>query len=159
MVLDQGVRLEAPVSPHLAAMRAGTLLALDPLLSLAASQPDDARWIVEGAGGVLVPINRTSLMVDLIQQLGLPALVVTRTTLGTINHTLLTLEALRARRVSVAGVVMNGPEDADNRRSIETYGGVPVVGELPPLDPLSPSALADRSHLVDPARRLEAFLR
>jgi dethiobiotin synthetase len=90
---------------------------------------------------VLVPLNATHLMIDLMSQLGLPALVVSRTTLGTINHTLLTLEALRARSIAVAGVVLVGELNRENRDAIETYGGVPVVGELPVLSPLTPDTL------------------
>ena len=68
-------------------------------------------------------------------------MVVARSTLGTINHTLLTLEALRARSLTIAGVVMVGDGNIDNRRAIEHYGRVQVLGELPMLQPLTPSAL------------------
>lgn len=156
--LDRGIRLSAPVSPHLAAAREGRRLTLEPLLELAASQRHQTRWIVEGAGGALVPINESVLMVDLMKQLGLPVLVVARTTLGTINHTLLTLEALRARSVVVAGVVMTGAPNADNRAAIETYGGTTVIGELPHLDPLGPSTLAAHANQIDHEARLASLL-
>ena len=87
--------------------------------------------IVEGAGGMLVPINDTQTMADLMVLLGLPVMVATRTTLGTINHTLLTIEALRARSLKIAGVVMIGEANPDNRAAIEHYGRVPVLGEMP----------------------------
>jgi dethiobiotin synthetase len=91
-------------------------------------------WIIEGAGGVLVPINDTDLMIDLMVQLQLPVLVVSRAELGTINHTLLTLEALRARALRIAGVVMVGVRNASNREAIEHYGNC-VLGmpEIPTL--------------------------
>jgi dethiobiotin synthase len=155
---DRGIRLPDPLSPHVAARRQSERLALEPLLDLAGSQSSDTRWIVEGAGGVLVPINESELMVDLMKRLALPALVVARTTLGTINHTLLTLEALRTRDVPVAGVVMNGVPDADNRWSIETYGRVSVVGEMPLLDPWGPDSLARHARAVDPDARLANLL-
>ena len=139
-VVDGGIRLPDPVSPHLAAARAGETIDLEPLVARAAGEPD-ARWIVEGAGGLLVPINRFALMADLIGRLGLATLVVARSTLGTINHTLLTLEALRARSLAVAGVVMVGDPDRDNREAITRYGRVDVLGELPRLEPLSAAAL------------------
>ena len=139
-VVDGGVRLPDPVSPHLAAARAGETIDLEPLVARPAGEPD-VRWIVEGAGGLLVPINRFALMADLIGRLGLAALVVARSTLGTINHTLLTLEALRARSLAVAGVVMVGDPDRDNREAITRYGRVDVLGELPRLEPLSAAAL------------------
>jgi dethiobiotin synthase len=124
-----GVRLADPVSPHLAAKRAGTRIDL-PFLTLEAKQFEGS-WIVEGAGGALVPINESDLMVHLMERLGLPVVVVARTTLGTINHTLMTIEAVRARKLVVAGVVMVGDCDADNRAAIERYGGVTVLGEMP----------------------------
>jgi dethiobiotin synthase len=158
-VLERGVRLERPVSPHLAARLGGLTIRLDALIDLIASEPATDRWIVEGAGGVLVPINPADSMADLIVRLGLPALVVARTALGTINHTLLTLEALRARSAAVAGVVMVGPGDAENRRAIEEYGRVQVVGELPTLDPLTPATLSEWSRTgLDRDGRLAAAL-
>src|SRR5207244_3973112 len=108
--------LPRPVSPHLAARLSGTSIDLAELVWMVLAQPAGQRWVVEGAGGVLVPVNTSELMVDLIVQLELPALVVARSSLGTINHTLLTLEALRSRSVQVAGVVIVGSPDAENRR-------------------------------------------
>src|SRR5262249_15570881 len=93
--------------------------------------------VVEGAGGVLVPLNDRDFMIDLMARLALPVLIVARSTLGTINHTLLTLEALRRRSLAIAGVVMVGPPNADNRQAIEQYGGVHVVGEMPLFDSLT----------------------
>lgn len=152
-----GARLEDPVSPHLAAKRAHTRIDL-PFLTADVKKSQDA-WIVEGAGGALVPINESDLMVHLIERLGLPVVVVARTSLGTINHTLLTLEALRARRFSVAGVVMVGDPNCDNRAAIEEYGRVAVLGEMPRFDPLTPYALASwaASHF-DTGNRLAEFL-
>lgn len=140
-VWDEGVRLRRPLSPHLAARLDGRTIDLERLIEHTVSQAGATSWIVEGAGGVLVPINDSALMVDLIVALGVPVLVVARTRLGTINHTLLTLEALRARALTVAGVLMVGEPDRENRAAIETHGRVSVVGELPLLDPLTPATL------------------
>ena len=140
-VLDAGVRLPRPLSPHLSAALAHTAISLAPLMDLAWSRDDTTHWIVEGAGGVLVPLNEHDLMVDLITVLGLPVLIAARSGLGTINHTLLTVEALRARAIPIAGIVMVGEPNADNRIAIETRAHVTVVGELPRLDPLTPEAL------------------
>ena len=123
-ILSCGVRLPRPVSPHLAARLHGTQISVQPLVDLLRAQPATSRWIVEGAGGVLVPLNEegspshAEMMVDLMIALALPVLVVARSTLGTINHTLLTLEALRGRTLAVAGVVMVGPPDDENRAAI-----------------------------------------
>jgi dethiobiotin synthase len=140
-----GIRLPRPVSPHLAARLHGTTIALPSLVESTNGNPagecGTVRWIVEGAGGVLVPVNETETIADLMSALGLPVLVVARTTLGTINHTLLTLEALRRRPLHVAGVVMVGDPDAENRGAIERYGDVPVLGEMPHFSPLDPAQL------------------
>jgi dethiobiotin synthase len=136
-VIDAGIRLPDPVSPHLAAQRVEMPIDLDPLVSQVRTTP----MIVEGAGGVLVPVNDSQTMADLMTMLGLPVIVAARTTLGTINHTLLTLEALRARKLRIAGVVMIGDCNADNRAAIEHYGNVAVLAEMPRFDPLAPESL------------------
>ena len=136
-----GIRLPRAVSPHLAARLSGTTIALQPLVESFARQPDPTRWIVEGAGGVLVPINATQTMADLMCALALPVVVVARSGLGTINHTLLTIEALHRREIQVAGIVLVGDRDAENRMAIERYAGVTVVAEMPRLAPLTPAAL------------------
>jgi dethiobiotin synthetase len=136
-VHDQGVRLPNPVSPHLAARLAGTRIVLEDL------PVPEGDWIVEGAGGVLVPVNEHETMLDLMDMLRLPVVVATRTTLGTINHTLLTLAALRDRGLAIEKVVMVGEPNAENRAAIKHYGQV-RVDELLWLDPLTPEAV--RAH-------------
>ena len=130
----------APLSPAAAAAAEGVCI---DLADFDRPTTDGRPLVVEGAGGVLVPLTDTHLMTDLIARLALPVLVVARSTLGTINHTLLTLEALRARRLTVAGVILNGPPDAGNRAAIERWGAAPVVAHLPLLarEP-DPAALA-----------------
>ena len=141
-VLDAGVRLERPLSPHRAAELAGTTIDLASVSRLPGSPTAAATaWVVEGAGGLLVPVNGSALIADLIVDLALPAVVVARSTLGTINHTLLTLEAARGRGISVAGVVMVGPRDEANRAAIERWGRTTVVGEMPIFEPFGPEAL------------------
>jgi dethiobiotin synthase len=155
-VWAQGVRLERPVSPHLAARLAGTTI---DAAKVAGLLPDDrsVRWIVEGAGGALVPLSDSEMMTDLIFHLALPVIVVARSTLGTINHTLLTIEALRRRSLDVAGVIMVGAANADNRHAIERYGRADVIGEMPRFDPLTPEALGAwaRAELDAPGRLQE----
>ena len=154
-----GVRLKRPVSPHMAAVLEGTTIEISDVLSRIANAHPNTRWIVEGAGGVLVPINNSQLMIDLIQQLQLPTVVVARAELGTINHTLLTLEALRSRGIEIAGVVMSGVPHEGNREAIERYGNVKVLGELPHRRELSPETLkAWAVSQLDPNGRLGSFL-
>jgi dethiobiotin synthetase len=157
--LRDGVRLPRPVSPHLAARLSGERIDVADLLAIAAAQAHTDRFIVEGAGGVLVPLNESALMIDLIQGLGLPVIIVARSTLGTINHTLLTIEALHARQVPVAGVVVNGPPNAENCAAIEQYGEVEVLGELTTCAVLSRDALLAQLPSLDPNGRLAPLFR
>jgi len=136
-VINHGVRLPDPVSPHLAAERAGVRIELSKILSQA---PTEGAWIVEGAGGVLVPLNDREKMIDLMALLVLPVVVVARGTLGTINHTLLTLAALRSRGLAVDRVVVVGPLNPDNNEAIHKFGNVPVSA-MPWFDPLTPEKL------------------
>lgn len=103
--------------------------------------PTRENLIVEGAGGVLVPINRNQLMTDLMRHLKLPVLLVSRTALGTINHTLLSLAALRAAHLDIRGVIMVGKPNKDNQRAIEHYGEIAVVGTVPFLKKINRATL------------------
>ena len=131
--------LDPAISPHLAARRAGIQIDLAAIRRPATPRP----LIIEGAGGAMVPINETELMLDLMARLSAPVVVAARTTLGTINHTLLTLEAIRRHDLAMVGVVLVGEESADNRASIEHYGKVPVVGWIPPLSLIDRHTLGD----------------
>jgi dethiobiotin synthetase/malonyl-CoA O-methyltransferase len=124
--------LKAPLSPHEAARLEGVEIELD------AVRPPEVRGrlVIEGAGGVLAPLNTQDRIIDLIAKLGLPAIVVARSTLGTINHTALTVEALQRRDVPIAGIILNGPPNPANRQAITHFTGIRVVGELPCLDPV-----------------------
>jgi dethiobiotin synthase len=132
-------RFAPPVSPHLAARRAGVRINLQSIRMprIAATE----NLIAEGAGGAMVPINDRQLMTDLMRHLKLPVLLVARTSLGTINHTLLSLAALRAARLKVRGVIMVGKPDRENRNAIEHYGECQVVGEIPWLKTINRNAL------------------
>jgi dethiobiotin synthetase len=128
-----------PVSPHLAARLAGKRIDLRKIN--APKFADRKNLVAEGAGGVLVPVNEKQFMMDLMRRLRLPVLLVARSSLGTINHTLLSLAALRAARLDVRGVIMVGRPDEENRKAIEHYGNASVVGIIPPLRRLNRAAL------------------
>ena len=132
-------RLTAPLSPHAAAAMDGLSIQLQDFALPPA--PPEQRIIVEGAGGLMVPLNSTQLMIELIAYLALPAVLVTRTSLGTINHTLLSIEALRKHAIPIAGVIMNGPENKINREAIEHYGKVSVIGRVARLSAFNPDTL------------------
>lgn len=128
----EAYRLSQPLSPHLAAALDRTDIQLS-RITLPKFQQD--RLIVEGAGGLLVPLNEKQLIIDMVEHLKLPVLLVSRSGLGTINHTLLSLAALRQRNIDIIGVVMNGVTNPENARAIEHYGRVPVIAQVPPIAP------------------------
>jgi dethiobiotin synthase len=134
-------RFDPPVSPHLASREAGVRIALDTFELPAA--PAGRKWIVEGAGGVMVPLNERELMRDLMQRIGFPIIVAARTALGTINHTLLTIAALREARLAICGVALIGDENIENCRAIEHFGDARVIGHIPMLKKINRAALLD----------------
>jgi dethiobiotin synthetase len=143
--LSECYRFRPPVSPHLASRNAGVRIELRKI-AMPRMATGEA-LIVEGAGGVLVPINERQFMTDLMAHVGLPVVLVSRSSLGTINHTLLSLAALRAARIEVRGVVMSGKKNEENKKAIERYGKVRVIGIVPPLTRI------DRVTLKDTFRR------
>jgi dethiobiotin synthetase len=136
-VLPEAYRLTEPLSPHRAAELDG--IQIDPARL---SPPDLDPLVVEGAGGALVPITRNTLYADLFAWWNLPVIIVARTGLGTINHSLLTVEALRARGVPIHGIAFVGAANDDNEQTIAAMGKVRRLGRLDPLDPLTPETLA-----------------
>lgn len=134
-------RFDPPVSPHLASREAGIPIPLDAFELPKA--PADRKWVVEGAGGAMVPLNERDMMRDLMRRIGFPVVIAARTALGTINHTLLTLAALREARLPICGVALIGEENIENRRAIEHYGNVRVIGHIPILKKINRAALLD----------------
>jgi len=135
-IYPESYAYKEPLSPHLAANLENDMIDIEKIVL-----PPSRNLIIEGAGGVLVPINDTHLMIDLIKKLGAPVILVSRTTLGTINHTLLSLEALRSQNIPVLGVIMNGEKNPQNSNSIELYGRTSVLAEFPKLDSVSMNTL------------------
>ncbi|EQB02410.1 dethiobiotin synthetase [Sphingobium wenxiniae] len=138
-ILPEAYRLTTPASPHLAARIDGVEISLDRL----ALPRVDGPLVVEGAGGVLVPVGETLLMADLFAHWGVPVILCARTGLGTINHSLLSIAALRARGVPIAGIAFIGDPHAENERIIPVLGKVASLGRLPYLPALDPAGLAD----------------
>ncbi|ETZ07293.1 ATP-dependent dethiobiotin synthetase BioD [Holospora obtusa F1] len=124
------------LSPHLAANLKNDFIQLKKI-----TLPRASNIVIEGAGGILVPLNETHLMIDLIQKFDVPVILVSRTSLGTINHTLLSLEALRARNISILGVIMNGDQNTENSQAIKNYGRTTILAEFPKLCKVSYSEL------------------
>jgi dethiobiotin synthase len=140
-IFPEAYRFAPPVSPHLAARWAGEKIDFAKIAVPRSAGTEVL--IVEGAGGVMVPVNEREYMLDLMRHLNLNVLLAARSTLGTINHTLLSLGALRLGGVTVAGVVLIGEPNADNREAIETYGATRVVGQIPRLNELNRAALLE----------------
>jgi dethiobiotin synthetase len=137
-VLSEAYRLNTPCSPHEAARLDGVVI--DPAqLEL---PPGDGPLVVEGAGGVLVPLRDDLLSVDQFAHWGMPVVLVARTNLGTINHSLLSLEALRSRGIAVHGIVFSGEGNPASEQAITAIGRVRHLGRLPRLDPLNAATLA-----------------
>jgi dethiobiotin synthetase len=138
-IIPEAYRLRQPLSPHRAAELDGVEIKAEALEL--PQLPGDRVLIVEGAGGVLVPLNRTELQIELFARWRAPVIVVARTALGTINHTLLTIEALTRRSIKVLGILFVGEENADTIRTIGEFGGVKILGHLPLLNRLNADTL------------------
>ncbi|GLR45700.1 ATP-dependent dethiobiotin synthetase BioD [Mesorhizobium amorphae] len=138
-VLPEVYRLRKPVSPHRSAEIDGVSIEANNLSVPAVPAP----LVIEGAGGLMVPLNRRTRFIDIFAEWRLPVILCARTGLGTINHTLLSIEALRTRSIPLAGIAFIGDEMADTQRTIVEFGGVPQLGRLPHLDPLTVKTLRD----------------
>lgn len=136
-ILPEAFRLQLAASPHLAAERDGVAISAEQLAVPNVSGP----LIIEGAGGLLVPLSRKLLQIDLFCAWKAPVILCASTRLGTINHTLLSVEALKQRGIAILGVAFMGDENSDSERTIAEIGGVRRLGRLPRLDPLDKVAL------------------
>jgi dethiobiotin synthetase len=138
-VLPEAYRLTTPCSPHLAAEIDRVTIDPDRL----ALPEVDGPLIVEGAGGVMVPVTRDLIFADLFARWNKPVVLVARTGLGTINHSLLSIEALRSRAVPILGIAFVGDPVEDSEATIAALGKVRRLGRLPRLDPLNAATLAE----------------
>ncbi len=137
-ILPEAYSLLTPCSPHRAAEIDGIEIDSDRLALPAVDHP----LIVEGAGGALVPLTRSLLFADMFKRWNLPVVVVARTLLGTINHSLLTIEALRRRQIMIHGIAFVGDANEDSEATICEIGKVRRLGRLPYLDQMDLPNLA-----------------
>lgn len=137
-ILPEAYALRTPVSPHSSAERDGIEIETARL----AVPKLDRTLIIEGAGGLLVPLTRTELQIDLYARWGIPVILCTRTALGTINHTLLSVEALKRRGIPIHGIAFIGDEIIDTQLTIVSFSGVRSLGRLPRVTPLNRSSLS-----------------
>lgn len=138
--LPETHRLSQPLSPHASAALDGVRIDLS---DFSLPDPLPHHFIVEGAGGLMVPLNEHHFMADLMTRLALPVLLVASSGLGTINHTLLSLEKLRSLGLEIVGVVLNGPLNDSNHRAIEHYGRTRVVARIEPQSVINNAVLSD----------------
>ncbi|MDF7806544.1 dethiobiotin synthase [Pontiellaceae bacterium B12219] len=130
---------EPACSPHLAAKMAGIEIELAEIVIAARTLASEYEFVIaEGAGGIMVPLNSRETMLDLMQALKLPVLLAARPGLGTINHTLLSIRALRSDGLNIAGVVLIASQpgepgfiEEDNANAITQFGNVPILGTIP----------------------------
>ena len=134
-IVPETYRLKLPASPHQAAADEG--IAIDP----ASLVPPDGPVVIEGAGGLMVPLTRTTLFLDVFARWKIPLILCARTRLGTINHTLLSIEAVRARNIPLHGIAFIGDANPESENIITEMGKVKRLGRLPFIEPLTAARL------------------
>jgi dethiobiotin synthetase len=136
-ILPEAYRLAVPVSPHLAARLDG--LSIDPARLV--PPVVDRSLVIEGAGGLMVPLTESLVFADVFANWQFPVILCARTTLGTINHTLLSIEAMKHREIPIFGIVFLGEENLETERIISKLSDVRSLGRLPPIKGLTTEAL------------------
>ncbi|OAQ38174.1 ATP-dependent dethiobiotin synthetase BioD [Pedobacter psychrophilus] len=135
-------RLTQPFSPHHSANLDGVKIDLDNFII----PETENNLIIEGAGGLMVPINEEELIIDLIKKLDVDVILVSKNYLGSINHTLLSIEALRNRNIKIKGIIFNGDENQSTQNIIVKLTGIKVIANIPQLEKLDKTSLKE---LVD----------
>ncbi len=130
-----------PLSPHRAAEIDDVEIDMQALRDKANIPECDGTMIIEGAGGLMVPITRKNLQINLYKDWKIPLVLCARSGLGTINHTLLSLEAIWSRDIPLKGIVFIGEENPDNMRTIEEFSKVKILGHMPRLDVVDETSL------------------
>jgi dethiobiotin synthetase len=138
-LLPERYVLSQPLSPHRAAELDGIEIKSEALVLPAF----DRTLVIEGAGGLMVPVTRNKLQIDVFADWSLPIVLCARTALGTINHTLLSIEALRGRHMRLHGLIFVGDDNPDNMQTIADFSGARILGHVPRLDRIGRAALLD----------------
>ena len=153
--LSERYKFKAPVSPHWAAEQESGFIEPSNL-----KLPDlDELIIIETAGGLMVPLNRDWLQIDQLKVWGAPIILVARTGLGTLNHTLLSLEALKYRNLDVLGIVLNGPPHKDNPKTLEQFGDTKILASLPIFDEVNAKVLSQEWNKQQLDQKLKKYIR
>lgn len=138
-------KLTQPLSPHLSARLDGIQIKA----SAIKVPVTENHLIIEGAGGLMVPINEQELLLDAIPLLNAKVIVVSQNYLGSINHTLLTLEVLKSRGIAVSGIIFNGDPNPETENYILNYTGIPLLGKIPKLENLDKKAIQAAGEFLD----------
>ena len=153
--LSERYKFKAPVSPHWAAEQESVFIEPRNL-----KLPDlDELIIIETAGGLMVPLNRDWLQIDQLKVWGAPIILVARTGLGTLNHTLLSLEALKNRNLDILGIVLNGPPHKDNPKTLEQFGDTKILASLPIFDEVNAKVLSQEWNKQQLDQKLKKYIR
>ena len=126
-IIDEAYTFTKPLSPHWAAEIDHKIINLK-LLELPKIKDS---LIIETAGGLMVPITRNFLQIDQIKKWKLPVILVCKSSLGTLNHTLLSIEALQKRKINILGLIVNGEKHPDNPKTLVEFSGLPIIAEFP----------------------------
>ncbi|WP_316839659.1 dethiobiotin synthase [Pedobacter gandavensis] len=137
-------KLSRPLSPHLSARLDGIEINAQALVL----PKTDNHLVIEGAGGLMVPINEKELIMDMIPVLNAKVIVVSQNYLGSINHTLLTLEVLKSKGIQVEGIIFNGEENQESESYIANYSGIPLLGKIPKLTYLDSKSIAEAGQFI-----------
>jgi dethiobiotin synthetase len=137
-IVSELYRLRTPASPHHAAAIDGVRIDAD---ALVVPDTGERRLVIESSGGLMVPLNANSLYIDVFARWRIPVVLCARTALGTINHSLLSIEALRHREIELLGIAFVGDSNPESERAICEIGNVPRLGRLPRLSPLTKDTL------------------
>lgn len=141
-IVPEAYRLSTAASPHRAAELDGVEINFERLASeMKRHTGTGSPLVIEGAGGLMVPLSRSTLQLDIFARWGHPVILCARTALGTINHSLLSLDALRGRRIPVHGIAFIGEPNEDSERTICDFAGARRLGRLPHIDRLSQQSL------------------
>ncbi|MDA9554599.1 dethiobiotin synthase [Pelobium sp.] len=142
---QEAYRLTKPYSPHYSAELDGIEISLTKIQT-----PETTNTlIIEGAGGLMVPVNQDQLMIDLIKQLDVEVILVSKNYLGSINHTLLSVEALNNRGIAIKGIIFNGQETPSTELIIQKLTKLNVIGRIPEIETLNKESIKAATHFIE----------
>lgn len=145
VIHPEGIVLEAPMSPHAAAKLENIDLRAEQLKA-----PETTNTLlIEGAGGLLVPINDEEFVIDLAKQFDAEVILVSRNYLGSINHTMLSIAYLKQNGFKVAGIIFNDTPNAETERFILQYSQLPCLGRIEPLEDITPTTIQSQLKNID----------